>query len=370
VWASLSKFGDETHRTKTDSKGEYRIVGLPRAAGQKIHVEPSDDQPYLPVSLRSPAAKGNDPARLDFTLIRGVLFKGKVTDKSTGKPVRDINVEYFVFGDNPYLEKVPGFRNTRGRPAKSRADGTYTVRGMPGRGLVVATTPRDSASTYLVGVGSERIKASRLRRDDFFTWPYIVSPLRHNTLVEVNPKEDTSEIKCDLKLDPGAEVTGTVVGPDGKPAANVSIEGSWGVNRRDNHSQPNGRFRIPAVNTALPRPFFFHDQKRKLGAVVLFKDNNKLKDVEIKLQPYGVLTGRLLDSDGLPRSKVDLMGYLEDGQLNLKRGWGGIFHADTDKEGKFRAEYLPGVKIGAYIILSPSRIGRKSSRTSPWSQVR
>jgi len=64
----------------------------------------------------------------------------------------------------------------------SRADGTYAVRGMPGRGMVVATTLKSSDMAYLTGVGADRIEGRDKAHDHYFTWPYIVNSLTHNTL--------------------------------------------------------------------------------------------------------------------------------------------------------------------------------------------
>jgi RNA polymerase sigma factor (sigma-70 family) len=346
----------EMLRTTTDREGRYRIVGLPRSPGQRVYVFPKEDQPYLPAGLRTPAAGGTAPARLDFALKRGILIRGKVTDKATGQPVR-ANVQYFIFSDNPHLKEAKGFTGGRARARLSREDGTFTVLGLPGRGLVTATMPRSSKVSYLTGAGADRIKGQDTT-GHYPTWPYLVHPRMHNTLVEINPRRDAQELNCNLTLDPGRTITGTVVDPDGKPVKGVQVTGSWGATIGRVVSGEDGRFTLRPVDTGHPQPFFFQHPTRKLGVVVLFKDA-KVTDVTVKLQPCGVIKGRLLDLDEQVLAQRGLVGYLEDNQLNVAGGWAGLFWAKTDQDGRFQAEVIPGISVGAYFDQAPARLGEK-----------
>src|SRR5262249_33851468 len=74
----------------------------------------------------------------------------------------------------------------------------------------------------------------------------------------------------------------------------------------------------------------------------------------IRLQPWGTVTGRLVDADGVPRAGVDLrfvfFGRLDDPSL----GWHPTLRFQTTKDGKFRIEGLiPGLK---YSMISQGEI--------------
>lgn len=104
---------DTTIAARTDKQGRYRLVGLPHASGQEISVVPDPRQGYLPSGGTTSRADNLAPARLDFPLSRGVVIRGRVTDKATGKPVR-ARVQYFAFTDNPYLKEYRGFTHSAG----------------------------------------------------------------------------------------------------------------------------------------------------------------------------------------------------------------------------------------------------------------
>jgi hypothetical protein len=294
--------------------------------------------------------------KLDFPLKRGLLIRGKVTDRANGKPVRAF-VTWFILADNPHLRDAPGFTRSRSSDRLNRPDGTFTVVGLPGRGIVTARVPSYQAGPrYLTGVGAEKIKGLRQPQEDFVTWPHIVAKWTHHTLAGVEPAKGARELRCDLALDPGKTIRGTVVDPDGKPLDGVQIRGSWGAEGPSGKPLPAAAFTLTTVDTERPRPYFFRHPGRKLGAVVLFKGDST-DSVTVKLQPLGAVTGRLLDLDGVPVARGGLMGYFEDGQLNIKRGWGGFFWATAGKDGRFRAEVFPGIRVGAYFDVAPARVG-------------
>jgi hypothetical protein len=348
---------DDHVEARTDKEGRYQLLGLPRKGGQRVYANAAG-QPYLPAGKTTGAAAGVGPARVDFPLKRGVVIKGKLTDKGTGKPAR-ARVEYFAFDDNPYLNSAPGFRGSRSPRTQSAADGSFTVVGLPGRGLVVATVEDRREGRYVVGSGAEKIKGMT-RQGDFITWPYIVNPLTHNALVGIDPPADAKSLTCNLALDPGKTVTGTVVGPDGKPVPGVLINGSWGAGMAQVGPLPaTGKFTLKAINPLNPRPFFFRHAEKKLGAAVLIKGDEP-STFQVRLQPCATITGRVLDPDGEPLAGKGLAGYVEDGQLNVAVGWAGFFWGTTGKDGRFRIEGLiPGLKVGAYLSVSPARLGDK-----------
>ena len=339
--------GTNTVRTTTDSKGRYRLEGLPQNGRHSIHVSPATGQPHLPSSAETAVRSGFEPLRLDFGLTRGVLIRGKVTDRSTNKPVL-ARVHYFAFADNPNLGEAPGFRGSGEHSSLTRPDGSFTLVGLPGRGLLAASAVGAAENHYLGGVGAKRIKGAR--NSSFSTAPYYCSAERFNTLAEINPARGVREASCDVTLDPGKAAKGRIIGPDGKPVKGVRIEGFAGLSLAVRVGPlSDSRFTLPNIDPNNSRPFFFYHDGKKLGAAVLLK-GGEVKDAVVRLQPLATLTGRLLDADGRPVVGVSLAGFLEAGQLNLDTPWGGLFSAPLDKQGRFHVVVLPGVRMGARLV--------------------
>src|SRR5262249_1564256 len=105
--SSAYGFHDRDHylRTTTDKEGRYRLVGLPKMEGHYLWVTPAAGQPYLPPPRKTAGvSSGLDPLTVNFEMQRGVLIRGRVTDKATGQPVPAV-VEYFAFEDNPHYKE-------------------------------------------------------------------------------------------------------------------------------------------------------------------------------------------------------------------------------------------------------------------------
>ena len=335
--------------TTTDEQGRYRLPGLSRGDAHIIRVVPALNQPYLGGSGRIDSGAGREAVRLDFGLKRGVVVHGRVTDKISGKPVR-AQVSYFAFLDNPALKDTARFSAGRHVETPCGDDGSFLLVVLSGRGLLAVRAPRALSADYITGAGAEKIKDSD-RRGRLLTLPTRILPHTYNTLVEINPTKDVTALRRDITLDPGKAVSGTVVGPDGKPVEGVRIDATWQGSIRPSPEGQPARFTLQAINAANPQPFFFYHMEKKLGAAVLPRGDEP-KNYTVRLQPLGTLTGRILDEDGAPLVGAQLTVIIEGGQLNLTPGWGGVFSSrvTTDRAGRFRAEaVLPGVKCGAFL---------------------
>jgi hypothetical protein len=329
----------------TDAEGRYRLVGLSREGEHRLQFLPGGGQPYLPAAKTLRATTGLEPVTADFALKRGVLIRGRVTDKETGRPVPAL-VRYGAFENNPHLEGAPGFRNGEPVEAQTAEDGSFTLVGLPGRGLLAAKAADRQDGRYVMAVGADEIQGPRFGRHHFNTEPSPCDPFEFNTLAAVNPARGAGSIVRDLVLDPGKTVTGTVVGPDGKPVEGGRIDGAV---RDWFHGQdlPTAQFRITGVDPKHPRWFVFRHRGRDLGAVVLFKGNEPTP-VTVRLQKCATVRGRLVDEEGLPRAGF-LMGGYHRGQL-FGDGIGiGFTMRQIGKDGRFRIEgVIPGLKVGLF----------------------
>jgi RNA polymerase sigma factor (sigma-70 family) len=344
-------WAEEELTTTTDDSGRYRLVGLSRLFVQgfrdrAIEFVPPPGQPYLPAGFSPLASKLDEPVKLDVGLKRATLIKGRVTDKATGRPVQAV-VTYFAFRDNPNLRTVKGFVGSQ--VVSSKKDGSFTLVVLPGRGIVAAKTDEMRRGTYLNGQRGNTITGLfNARIGAFVTAPYTCAPAQFDTLVGIEPgaKADADSAVCEVRLDPGKTVKGTILDPDGKPLAGVSIRGPLlYVSIGD---LPSAAFTIPAVNPDKPAAYFF-EHKKKLAAAVLLK-GNEAEGFTLKLKPTATITGRLVTEDGEPIRNGFIDGRLEAGQLNMTQGWNGFFWSQTGGDGRFKIEgLLPEVKLGAFL---------------------
>ncbi len=327
--------GRDHVRTTTGADGRYRLVGMPAGSGNRITANPGPAQPYLGAGVAVPGGAGPEPATVDFALKRGIAIRGKVTDQATGQPVPAL-VEYFLFADNPHRAEAQGLH---GGEIRTRPDGSFEVVGLPGRGLVAARAERDH---YFVGQGAEKI-AGADELGGFRTAPHICDPQHFHTIVAIDPAEDVQSLTCDVALDPGIALSGTVVGPDGQPVVGcTAIDLCPHTMSFNIVNLTSNAFTARALDPKHPRPLVFRHDEKNLAAVVVATGNDS-GPVTVRLQPAGAVTGRLLDDDGQPQHGARInVGYAR-GQFG-PRYYSPLQNPHSGDDGRFRVEGLiPGV---------------------------
>ncbi len=308
--------------TTTDRDGRYRLVGLPKGHGNQVIVFPAKGQPYLGAGLEIPDTPGLDPVTVNIGLKRGVVIEGRVIDKDTGAPIKAV-VEYNAFRDNPHLAEAPGFdRSHVWSRYRTERDGSFRVVGLPGRGLVSAIF-LGASDQYLSAIG---------RDEDLRLVPNAMQS-QFNTSSAVNLPNDKTSVHRDLALERGIARTIRVVDPDGRPVVGARIQGQ---SRVSNWSKPRetAEFRVEGLRRGETRRMHARLDDRRLAGWVEFLADGQ-DTVELKLQPWATVEGRLVDDHGDPRSNVDLVvdpGYERN--------------TVTDSHGRFRMDGLvPGLPI-------------------------
>ncbi len=146
--------------TFTDEQGKYQLVGLSKADEYRVTAWPWDNrrsrQPYVTLEKNVQGQDQGDTVTADFDLIRGVVLRGKLTDKRTGKPVAKAQIHYAAFKDNPLVSTLcfvgnPKFpiRNgefpihydapmMRQTHAETGPDGSFDMIVLPGPGVLAA----------------------------------------------------------------------------------------------------------------------------------------------------------------------------------------------------------------------------------------
>jgi hypothetical protein len=110
----LADYPYSSHRVLkavSDASGHFRLIGLPKAQGNRLIFEPNDEQPYLMREVDVPNPPGIEPITMKIELHRGVWIKGRVTDKLTQQPVVGVRLHYFPFRTNEFAQKLPEFNS-------------------------------------------------------------------------------------------------------------------------------------------------------------------------------------------------------------------------------------------------------------------
>jgi hypothetical protein len=350
-------------QTTTDKEGRYRLDGLPKADGNQILVrtndyvppienEKSNQQPYLSVRKRAGNPLGLGPVTVDFDLKRGVWVQGRITDKATGKPL-GAGVEYYCFNDNPNAKEIQSFGVRVDHWRSSREDGLFQIAALPGRGLI---TVRAYEDRYIRGVGADKIKGRRDQgqNDVFITAPYFVYAGNYHMLVEIDPKPGEESIRCDVALDPGRTLNGTVLDTDGKPLAGARIAdlrdgGFWEDNA-------GSEFTIANLKPNKLRVLQFAHKGRKLSGYLILRGEEK-DPIRVQLKPCGTLTGRIVTPSGkpLPSVRVNCQAQM---QHKGQPFYLAEFIVYPDKDGRFR---IVGLIAGWKYELSVMRSNRQAT---------
>jgi hypothetical protein len=298
-----------------------------------------------------PDPPGLDPVAVDVDVKRAIWIEGRVTDKVTEKPVA-CHVSYFALGDNPNVRDHPGYEgahpNVNGSTWKE--DGTFRVVGLPGGGVLTVW----AGDQYLLA--EERDDNGRAR-GPLNTVP-VHAASSSNAVVRVEPPQGVEPFRCELTVDPGVTLTGTLVGPDGKPVVGALSYGLTSTGGWERPPLTTAEFALRGFNPRRPRPVLFrHPDKGLVG--VFEPPQNADKPVTVRLQPGATVTGRLVDADDRPRATEELDVIMLDpsspptGALGprIAAAMGGpssIVYSlptkiKTDGDGRFRIEtLLPG----------------------------
>jgi RNA polymerase sigma factor (sigma-70 family) len=333
-----------THlRAIADEQGRYRLTGLPKGEGNRIRAAPPEGQPYLMMLKSVPDTPSLEPVTVDFDLHRGIWITARVLDKVTGKPL-PASVSYGVFQDNPHGQKVAGLTIDHYMTTRAE-DGTCRFVGLPGRGLIGV---RARGDRYATATGADKIKGFE-KGGTFPTVPMILFAPGYHGLIEVDPANGTDAFGCDIALDPGRMLTGTVVDTDGQPLAGAQAAGLTDFGFWESTPLKTAEFTLTGLLPDRPRLLqFVHKDKHLAGSLVVQPDEKG--PLTVKLRPAGTIVGRVVRPDGTLVTLGQVVAgefsaeRLLSGKLNLTFGSspGGV---QPDKDGRFRIEGLvPGLK--------------------------
>jgi RNA polymerase sigma factor (sigma-70 family) len=359
---------NEVVRTTSDAQGRYRLTGMPRGSGNEISARAPEGSPYLPLLVTVDDPPGLGPVTCDLNLTRGVIVEGRVTDKATGRPVRSV-ASYHAAADNPNLKDAPEYRKIQFGgvytfKAHTGDDGVFRCPALPGRGMLVV----EAMSREYPGLDDAEKVGTGEYVPPFFNFFC-------QTIIKVDVPEGAEPYRLGVRLDPSRSLKGTVLDPDGTTLAGAHVYGLGNLGSWTYRPLDDASFKVealtPSTSPAMPGPadaagpkpaahkpqrtlVFQHEGRKLAGWVDLQGDETG--PLRVKLVPWGVVTGRVVDREGRPLPDITLEIRV-NGKPRLGRGE--IDHQPervrTGTDGRFRIEALaPGLKY-RLMISRPER---------------
>ena len=170
----------------------------------------------------------------------------------------------------------------------------------------------------------------------------------YQAIVEIRLAAGAGPVTRDLQLVPARTVTGTIIDPDGKPVVEAVAMGldanvPWG-----DGVLLSADFTVKNINPQLPRRVYFFQVDRRLAGSVLIR-GDEAGPLSVRLQPWGVVTGRIVNDRGRPQSGLVLTGSMP----NRSEIDSGILprRAIVASDGRFRFEgFVPGLWYSASVL--------------------
>ena len=113
----------------------------------------------------------------------------------------------------------------------------------------------------------------------------------------------------DLQVDPGRTLTIHVIDPEGQPVGGTKVSGLTDLFSNAENEQDAPTFEVHALDPSKPRRVTITHAGRKLVGSVYLK-GDETGPLTVRLQPWGTVTGRIVDDDGKPRGSLRLNSLL------------------------------------------------------------
>jgi RNA polymerase sigma factor (sigma-70 family) len=291
--------GMVTTKFRADDQGRFQVN--PYAGSYfRMRAFPPEGQPYLPLETEFEWTKGAVKKEINLTLPRGVLLRGRVTERRTGRPVAAASVQFFPTKNT--RDVIFGFEAI----VRSRDDGSFQVSVPAGKGYLMVTGPTLNYVPQEIGGG--KLFASGERGGHRF-YAHAISAY------EVAAGHGAHELNAVLQ--PGKALKGHVVGPAGETAGDTviltrqqldPINCTW---KPYNFSHTHdGRFELPGFDPEKAVPAYFLDTDHEWGTVVELSGKQAGEELAVRLQPCGQARARFVGPDGKPIAKFIVWPYI------------------------------------------------------------
>jgi protocatechuate 3,4-dioxygenase beta subunit len=287
--------GSPSARALTDDEGRYRISGLATgsfrvSAWAPAFVSPSEVN--LPGPQGRPVSVGDGEAieNVDFTLIKGGVITGKITDPD-GRPVISERVRLFRLDQN---KRRQPFFTQYGEMFQTDDRGIYRLFGLVAGWYMVGAGV--DAREGEVGFGAARVAYARTYYPD-------AAEAEQASVIEVEPGKELTGIDIRLREPAkGYEIRGRVIGEAGQPMGGITI--GYGTLRGDGRNlgaygtggivtSAQGEFRIPRLAPGKYAAFAAFEGERDLysEAVPFEVSEADVAGLEIRIHRGATISG-------------------------------------------------------------------------------
>jgi hypothetical protein len=330
---------------KTDAQGRYALAGLKLEGNLAMSVLNPGDQPYIDTTRKLLLRADQPPGEIDFEIARGVVVSGRVTERETGKPVRGW-AQYLAWAGNEELKKLPGGYDSN-NTMMTGEDGKYRIIAPRGPGVlafVAADRRYEPAQPEDFGLP---VDSQRGMTHFSSVNAGLVSPAGFHAVRKIEPSSGDGELNIDLQVWSGNPIKGFVVDLQNRPVREVEVDGL--VERSHRSRLFGGTFEVRGLKPGTQRTAFFFDRTRELAAVATFKmpADGASEPETVRLLPAGIVSGRIVDDSGRPRSGWGV-GIVTAGAVKQLRdrnasaeGFFEFGEATTDADGYFRIIGVP-----------------------------
>jgi hypothetical protein len=348
-----SQFGAYTS-TITDQQGRYQLDWLDKSPTQwLIASSRGGDQSYYNSERTVDDSAGYEPMTVDFTMVKGVVVTGRMTDRASGRPVQAW-VGYAALRENPHWSRVPGFQSSLGnsyRPMRyvpAMADGSFRLVALPGKGFLVAFIQYQSDRFLPAGVPNKRMPGAPSDALDghYDTVPFELFPSNFPAVNPIDIPAGTASVVCDLTFDSGVIRTGTVRDQEGQPLSGATMVGETLKNYYQFTSMDGPNFTVYGLfrDPKLYRTVIFRHPDKGLGTTMRISGSDP-SPIDVRLEPLASLSGRLIDAAGKPQKEAELrlLRIVEEPYVGANGEFSPPLRATTDKDGRFRIDgIIPG----------------------------
>jgi hypothetical protein len=334
---------------KTDAQGHYQIHGARKAKRYMVEVAEDYAAGYMACQVWAADTPGYQPVTADITVKKGVIIKGKVIDKGTGKPIRGFAMAA-VLNNNPFVKDYPSFGESAWfHMPDTDANGTFRVVTLPGPVLLMGGTHDWESRAKYKSPKSDPKYPQYFTKDPNFVAYYGpgggMSPIQGNFCKVLEIKPNVAVVEHDIVLERAPAVAIRIQDADGKPLRGVWVAGS---SQEDWHHPTKCADSTCSAYELAPgkeRLMVFYEPTRKLAGSLTLKGDEK-PPVVVKLRSAGAIKGRLLDADGKPLAGVAVnLYYRQRAAEEIHHVIHEAKQAVTDASGAFTLdEVIPGLK--------------------------
>jgi hypothetical protein len=370
---AVNEFSSKLYPWVTDEKGRFTITGLdPRISewDKTYRTIVAAATPGLPYETAWVEAKGD--AELLIECRRGIPYRLRLVDEQ-GRPV-EAKVTYVDV--QPNADVVHDEVIWPVSWAARKADGTYEGFVLPGPGAVLVQTrwslnyrPAhvDPKAFFAPGRANwtEEEQISAYGTHDILTTchgRYIGTTYRgptvdqrdYSAIVLVNPPPNSGPLELSATVVRDRPRRVSLVDPDGKPVAGVEMQDQiqwpafalrtqkWvaGVQTRRTNLR-DASFPLRGLHPdRVQHITFVKEDRQLLGLLVARGDGDT--PYTVRMQPWGTVTGRILDANGKPHSGAYITIQTDHAEFSAQTG------GEADAKGRFRAEGIfPGLSYSA-----------------------